>query len=510
MKHNNEDAVKNAVKLNKCDRDRAFESLRKQGIYEVNKKLICADDDKKLLQERKPQKYKDVSMCGYCNGFFATKYIWKHKRKCPKAESGASFKPMLPLTLLKPENEKPTEFEENILQRFRDNPVGNLCRSDRVVKEVGKRQWAKSIKKDRKVVMTDMRRLSSLIVDCRNHSSQHEFSGEDIFKRGNFTLIETALENLTCKEEGQLSSLKLSLGYILKTAARVMKGVFLNDGEDAKAAEIDIFLTILELNWGHLFAAAQCKMDMRRQEKLRKPAELPLEDDVRKLRDYNVKQIVAANDTYLLHGTYEFNRLRALLVCRLTLFNARRGGEPAKLTLKEWQDAEAAAWIDPQCIERVKDPMEKSLIGRFKLAYQPGKGKKLVPLLIPLDCCDAIKKLIDLRTHINVNPLNPYVFPMTMNSLDHASGWHCVHEVCEAADVQSPNRLTATKMRHRASTLYAMLEVPERERQAFYNHMGHSEEVNRNVYQAPMSLTEICKVGGYLDHIDDMESVGMF
>ena len=61
---------------------------------------------------------------------------------------------------------------------------------------MGKRQWAKSLKKDRNIAMMDMRRLSSLIIDCRNQSSQSEFSGEDIFKRGNFTLIETALENL--------------------------------------------------------------------------------------------------------------------------------------------------------------------------------------------------------------------------------------------------------------------------------------------------------------------------
>ena len=127
------------------------------------------------------------------------------------------------------------------------------------------------------------------------------------------------------------------MGYILKRAARVMKGVFLNDGEDAKAAEVDIFLIILELNWGHLFPAAQCKMDMRRQENLRKPGELPLEDDVRKLRDSNVKQIQAiTDDAYLLCGSYEFHKFRALLVCHLTLFNATRCGEPAKLSLKEW------------------------------------------------------------------------------------------------------------------------------------------------------------------------------
>ena len=39
---------------------------------------------------------------------------------------------------------------------------------------------------------------------------------------------------------------------------------------------------------------------------------------------------------YMILGQYKFNRLRAICVSRLTLFNARRGGEPARLLLKEW------------------------------------------------------------------------------------------------------------------------------------------------------------------------------
>ena len=78
-------------------------------------------------------------------------------------------------------------------------------------------------------------------------------------------------------------------------------------------------------------------------------------------------------DSYLKWDSHIFNWMRSLIVCRLTLFNARRGGEPSRLTMKEWEDAESAAWVDPGMVLQVDDPLEKALLNTFKLAYQSRK-----------------------------------------------------------------------------------------------------------------------------------------
>ena len=49
--------------------------------------------------------------------------------------------------------------------------------------------------------------------------------------------------------------------------------------------------------------------------------------------------------------------------------------------------------------------------------------------------------------------------------------------------------------RHRISILYAGLELPQAERDLFYTHMGHSESINKHVYQTPLAIQEITKVG---------------
>ena len=41
-----------------------------------------------------------------------------------------------------------------------------------------------------------------------------------------------------------------------------------------------------------------------------------------------------------------YTELRALLITRLTVFNSRRGGEPVKLTIDEYNKAKNNEWID--------------------------------------------------------------------------------------------------------------------------------------------------------------------
>ena len=51
--------------------------------------------------------------------------------------------------------------------------------------------------------------------------------------------------------------------------------------------------------------------------------------------------------------------------------------------------------------------------------------------------------------------------------------------------------------------MYAMLHLPEEERELFYKHMGHSKTINETVYQAPPALMEVLKVGRNLVAIDE-------
>ena len=81
-------------------------------------------------------------------------------------------------------------------------------------------------------------------------------------------------------------------------------------------------------------------------------------------------------------------------------------------------------------------------------------------------------------------------------------GWNAINKMCKESKVKKPELLTATMQRHRISTMYAALDVPESERQYFYKHMGHTKDINSGTYQYPLPVMAVTKVGRHLQTID--------
>jgi len=79
------------------------------------------------------------------------------------------------------------------------------------------------------------------------------------------------------------------------------------------------------------------------------------------------------------------------------------------------------------------------------------------------------------------------MFPAMHKPTLHVNGQNAVNRVCKAASIDDPTKMTATKQRHRVSTLYASLDVKQQEQSTFYQHLGHTAEISNNVHQAPLA-----------------------
>lgn len=141
------------------------------------------------------------------------------------------------------------------------------------------------------------------------------------------------------------------------------------------------------MNQNIIFGDAAYKTHERRQATLRPPENLPKESECQHMRDYTLKRLAEITDNE--YGGFiltHFTELRDLVVSRLTLFNARWGGEPARLTLNEWDEAENRAWLNSETLEQC-DKVEKKLSANFKLTYQAGKrNNHLVPIIFDWRC----------------------------------------------------------------------------------------------------------------------------
>ena len=465
-----------------------------------------------MLRERKPNSTKGGKLiyCSKCFGFICSKYFSQHRKKCMSTDATSTLPQSMPTELFCEPGEN-ADYQREILRTFRLDEIGQLCIADKLIVGFGNREY-KTIrnhqdkKEERRTTLKNgMRRLGNLYarfkVICQDQSVETS-SSIDMFKRNNFKILEDTIYKLTTDDDGKVKSgLKLGFGYILRKVCKYLHGEFLINGEDAEALEIDRFSAVLNYHWSTLFGDAEYATVLQRQTVLRKPHNLPSEKDIKVLRDFTtqkIQELVA--DKYIFIASSEYSLLRDLVVSRLTFFNARRGGEPSRMLLQEWEDALCNVWYKDT--ESVNDPLEKMLVGRFKLAYQSGKRVKLVPLLIVNDCWKAMEILTDpeIRKQAHVYLENKFVFPLTRFSTGHVFGWQAVEKCCHLAGLD--NSITATSMRHYVATVYAGLEVSDEERKRFYDHMGHTEAINKDVYQSPLAIKEVTQVGRFLHQLD--------
>lgn len=504
-KHSDESLVQEALSHPKGskEKDEAFARIRKDGIYIYNKAQSLLPEPA-YMSERKG--HVDVK-CSKCQGFFGGRLFYRHKELC--TGDGVDVPTRIKISsLAATARNSDGEFERDILSRFHDDDIGQLCRSSPELifigrslfqEQKGKVGKAMEVKKS---VMSDLRILARLYLAFKEYVPYSQ-SLEDMFIVKNFDFLENAIEAVSRDENKLKYGLKNTLKYLIHMALEKMIGFHAKKEDDTKVSSHKRFLDVFKLHEGRIFADATYAINYSRQEKLRMPQQQADEEDIASLGLYIQSTIQELSSEFTFVDRHEFVLLRDSLCSRLTLFNARRGGEPSRLKMSQYHFAKDGKWINDKSIEQLST-CEKKLFSDMLVGYQPGKGNHLVPVLIPRDCIRGLDILCDpeIRKRVDVLQSNEFLFPNTSLSPDHVIGWPCIHKMCLNANIERPEKLTASKQRHRISTIYSALQVPESERQYFYKHMGHSMDVNLGTYQYPLPVMEVIKVGKHLQDID--------
>ena len=367
--HAKDDRVKAALKLPPHEQSSMLDLFKKEGILELNK-LQAKTANPSYHRERRSATDTSLVMCNICSGFYSRSYIKRHSSSsCQgKSESCQPSAP-IPVALLQCDEDYGGQFVSDVLIKFRQDKVGKVCTSDAVLLKIGRRLWYKQKRKvDKKVevrksVMTDMRRMANLYLHMLDQEEQlgpfkkKEGNISDLFVRGNFHHLEQAMDVYTSRgDSGEgddvKSGLKSSLYWLLKSSSKILKALYLIEDADQQADNIDTFVSILELNKNYMFGDAIYKVNQQRQIRLRRPEELPVEDDIKQIRKHTLERMQEiTSDEYDFWDSSRYVELRDLVVCRLTLFKARRGGEPSRLLSREWEDAEKGVWLDTKQVE---------------------------------------------------------------------------------------------------------------------------------------------------------------
>ena len=184
----------------------------------------------------------------------------------------------------------------------------------------------------------------------------------------------------------------------------------------------------------------------------------------------------------------QFVTVRAATATYLIVFNARRGGEPVRLLISQWEEALKGEWTD-----HLPDDEENT---DLLVTFQTGKGADhLVPVMFPPETHNALKYLtnLEVRDNVNIPRSNKFIFASTNQSDKHTSGWHCVNEMMVRTNQKG--NFNATTNRHRVASLLSKLQLTEKEQEMIFKHFGHSRKMNENVYQAAAGTLQLQTTG---------------
>ena len=177
------------------------------------------------------------------------------------------------------------------------------------------------------------------------------------------------------------AGLKIAVGTLVKQCCHILVDHHLTSGQKAVADEICEFRKVFAspIHYAKLTATAEYHLKEKRQRQNRKPSNLPDEADLSKLMSYIDDEVMRISTAT---SPREFVQLRKVTLACITLLNARRGSEAARLLVADWY--ESGEWIRGARLTS----KHKELFESYSVALVMGKGE---PVFFPVKCEEALR-----------------------------------------------------------------------------------------------------------------------
>lgn len=249
--------MKQALALPKDLRDRAFDLMKKEGIFKANTELLKSQriNEINLIRERNQGSF-NLKICSTCKGFFKASMIFKHKNKCLAAEGSTNAPVSLSTRSLVPDNEFTKEYREEILESFRDSEYGSLIRDDIWIKHYGYFLYenlqgsCKKVEK-RLSLNSKLRRLAHLFLEFKRIVADRKQivveSCSEMFNIDFYEELKLAIGNMTRDKDSNKikNGLKLTLKYLVKDVCDAMHVYYLKRKENKKAEDLGNYMLVL-------------------------------------------------------------------------------------------------------------------------------------------------------------------------------------------------------------------------------------------------------------------------
>ena len=519
--HKNEKEVAKALeqKKNSKERREIWKMLTRRGDFSANIKsfqegteIIC------MVRESKKTDPVKALPCEFCKGFFAPNKVKAHENTCFLKNS--FLKPSTAGSRLMKEvsviGNKYKEVFKKVLVRMKQDEIMSIIKKDELLLLFGTVELNKKEEERYQDIGYTLRVIAKVLNLFRKETKMNEVSSQDLVYPANYDQVVKVMFQMS-KFEGprkiKTPHIVLKVGYSLKTLCLIVRVQNIKSGNVDVVEKCRCFLELYESDYSIHASNARAVYQKR---KANVPEDLPLESDIKILRDLTVSKIKKIVSSYKGNeqlSVPQYKELLQLTFVRVLTFNARRGGEPSKLTLDDWKNVESDIWKKKADIEKLENPVEKVLAKRLKICYIEGKKKKrgsqmkaLVPIIFTEEVTSAIQVLVKNRSSTNISADSHYIFP-SGSGLKRIRGWDALQSIAKKLPLSKPSLLTPTRTRKFLATTLQLLDLTDAEITWVTNHMGHTRNVHFSWYRQEESTIELTKIAKLLLAVDSNESL---
>nr|CAI5842379.1 unnamed protein product [Callosobruchus analis] len=485
-------------KKTKARRD-GFGILIKIGGFHNNCEVIEKKKGEMILVRKPSQRaeaknYECYGPCPRCLGFFLKELLWHHMKYSCKASgdsnrSKSAFSESNALMASTVGKSNP-EFYENILSRFTNDKISLVCKQDSLIFRFGLLQFEKYYNTQNDLIRQTMRQLARLLVELRKTDSEKNW-----LKPQHFDDIIESIKSLCKFETSNISrpgfsipSLALKLGHALRKCVAIEKGFSIRKVDVAGVQMLTSFLSLMDLEWSVRISSNA--LNTLHVKKINAVELLPLTDDLVKLNSFlNNKILFHKQALHLAPQRYEeWRKLASYTLCKIVLFNKRRSGEAAKMTILNYTTRPNWSQAGTDEYKQAMSDLERQLANSLSLVQISGKRGRIVSVLLSNDVKEAIDLLLDTRERVNIAGENLYPFVAGGGSMSHLRG-HDVLRMCSTeANLIRPDLINSTKLRKDHPLLHIMKIL-------YIIHHTRDEEEKEEKQTAPKKVKKIKNKG---------------
>ena len=485
----------------KREKNILLEKLRKRGNHLHNQEVI-KDGNGVIVVERRPSEdvpYQLYLICEFCVGYYHKTELSRHMRTCKLKPIDAEITGRVQsrASMLSYQDPAVSVALKKIISCMNVDDVSLCVRSDNLLIQYGNKLCIRHRKSgdQQHYISNKMRELARLLLEARQYSTNIK-TMNDIILPNNFDFVVQAVTELAGwdEETGRVKtpSIGIKLGHSLVKLSKIRKGEAIIKNDQNLKLLCDDFCSLISLRWSdEINRMARIELEQR---KWNKPLILPLASDLQILRR-DLKSLAKESVAALATNNCDISAWRDLATSTLVtivLFNRRRGGEPAKMKIEDFQKRHQVGMNDE--IQNSLSDFERTLCKRYKLIELRGKRGRRVPIILTKDVEKSMQLLVQLRSKVGVAATNPYVFSIpTCGSTKNVRGPDAMRKHLKKCDLKCPGAINSTNLRKHIATLSQLLNLEGSDMEMLARFLGHDVAIHKQYYRLPEDTLQLAK-----------------